>query len=60
MRCPTCGSEDSERYRAPVQRADVVLRRHRCRGCRTVFLSAQTVVTEELAEHLLPLLEETR
>lgn len=56
MKCPSCGSSDSERYKSPVDRQEITLRRHRCRECGSVFLSAQTVLTDELAEKLLPLL----
>ena len=60
MRCPNCGSTGLERYRSPVTRQDVVLRRHRCKTCGRVSLSAQVVVSGALSERLLPLLEDER
>ena len=53
MRCPNCDSEANSRFRAPVEREGVILRRHQCSNCRHVFLSAQVVVTAELEEQLL-------
>lgn len=56
MLCPSCGSVRSERFRSPVEKMGIILRRHKCRDCGTVFLSAQTVVTDDLKETLLPIL----
>jgi transcriptional regulator NrdR family protein len=57
MKCPRCGSTESQRYRSPVERNEVVLRRHRCSNCGLVFLSAQVVVDPELEQELLDVFE---
>lgn len=57
LRCPACGSVRSGRYRSPVEKQDVILRRHQCEDCQHIFLSAQTVVTPRLTERLLPALD---
>lgn len=58
--CPHCGSTRSQRYRSPVERNEVVLRRHRCGDCHGIFVTAQVVVVDELAEQLIPLLDEAQ
>lgn len=60
MRCENCGSTGLERYRSPVERQDVILRRHRCKACGHISLSVQVVVTVGLGRRLLPLLEPER
>ena len=57
MKCPRCSSEESTRYRSPVTKDDVIMRRHRCLNCGLVFLSVQVVVTVDLEEALLDVFE---
>lgn len=57
MRCPRCGSSESKRYRSPVERDDVLLRRRECLTCGRVFLSAEVVVSADLEQTLLDVFE---
>lgn len=57
MKCPRCGHEEADRYRKPTEQGGAILRRHKCRSCTQVFLSAQVVVSGPLIGRLLPLLE---
>lgn len=57
MKCPRCDHDETDRYRKPTDQKGAILRRHRCRSCSLVFLSAQVVVSGPLVERLLPLLE---
>jgi hypothetical protein len=45
------------RYRSPVEMSFGIFRRHHCRECGLIFLSAQRVVTGADAEALLDLME---
>lgn len=58
MRCPHCDSRDYEPYKDPAVRADAILRRHRCRNCKGLFMSIQLPVTGKLAVLLAELVEE--
>jgi transcriptional regulator NrdR family protein len=53
MKCPTCGTVTSKRYRSPAETVFGTFRRHHCRECGTIFLSVQTVVTGAVAEDFL-------
>ena len=57
LKCPSCGSENFERYRRPTDHVpDSTFRRHRCLNCRRVFLTEQRVVDEERAEEITQML----
>jgi uncharacterized Zn finger protein len=51
--CPACGEQYAESVRRPVTKDDVMLRRHRCRACGYLFMSAQVALTEEMADRVL-------
>src|SRR3972149_316868 len=53
MRCPRCSSGSYRRYKSPVEMNGLLLRRHLCLTCRTVFFSAQRVVKPAAAERLI-------
>ena len=57
LACPSCGSPDFERWRAPKELGAIVFRRHRCSHCRHLFLTAQGVVDMQTAESLLDRIE---
>lgn len=58
LACPECLSQDFTRHRQPAQVADVTFRRHRCLNCRAIFLTAQVVVSDSIAEKMLTLTEQ--
>lgn len=60
LACPSCMSQDFTRHRQPAQVADVTFRRHRCLNCRAIFLTAQVVVSDSVAEKMLTLTEQPR
>ncbi len=65
MTCPNCGSDKYERYKAPrlinaphlVNPSELLVRRHRCLSCRSLFLTGQMVLTGKLARDLAMILE---
>jgi transcriptional regulator NrdR family protein len=57
MLCPNCYLP-GERYKSPKEVPGLgVMRRHKCRNCRRVFLSLQKVVTGKYAEVVLNRIE---
>jgi hypothetical protein len=55
--CPDCGLP-LNRFQAPLTFQNVVLRRHKCPNCRGKFVSAQLILTGDLAEQIGDLAEE--
>lgn len=58
LACPECQGQDFVRHRQPMNVADVTFRRHRCMSCRAIFLTAQLVVADSIAEKMLTLTEQ--
>lgn len=52
MRCPTCGGSEYRRHRTPVTITGVIYRRHECLKCRSIFISMQQALSEEMVEVL--------